>query len=268
MRAPSFFACVAAGLLAAQAALGQALDTVLLTNGGRVRGQVMEDTAQVVSVLLPDGTTRKIPRAEVARVDYAGTAPPATTPAAPDGPPCSRDADCAADRFCDARDRCVPRAPLAPPPGAPPYVGPGTFAPSGDGRTETVGIKGLWLTGLIVFGSVYVAGIPAAAGISAAAGSKEPGSHAGMMAIPFAGPWLEAAGVVEEESSEGTPGFVAVGALQIVGATLFIIGVSVRRERRMTATSLVDHAPLPRPFITYGPLGRPSGGGLAIGGAL
>ena len=131
-----------------------------------------------------------------------------------------------------------------------------------------MGIKGLWLTGLIVFGSVYVAGIPAAAGISAAAGSKEPGSHAGMMAIPFAGPWLEAAGVVEEESSEGTPGFVAVGALQIVGATLFIIGVSVRRERRMTATSLVDHAPLPRPFITYGPLGRPSGGGLAIGGAL
>lgn len=72
--------CLLAVLAFSGVTWAQALDNVYLTNGGRVRGQVMEDDGKGVSVLLADGSTRKIPRAEVMRVEYAGSAASAAPP--------------------------------------------------------------------------------------------------------------------------------------------------------------------------------------------
>jgi hypothetical protein len=64
-------------------------DVVLLKNGGRVRGTVIqEDPVQGVRVRLPDGTIRAVKPAEVKQVLYADaaaapTAKPAASPAAP-----------------------------------------------------------------------------------------------------------------------------------------------------------------------------------------
>jgi len=55
-------------------------DTVLLSQGGVLRGTVIEDVPGSDLVLqMPDGSMRRIPRADVFRVDYA--APPSQEPA-------------------------------------------------------------------------------------------------------------------------------------------------------------------------------------------
>jgi hypothetical protein len=64
-----------------------AIDTVRLTNGGRLRGTVIVDDPSGVQVQLADGTTRKLKRQEVKTIEYAEhtqAAPPAVTvPPAP-----------------------------------------------------------------------------------------------------------------------------------------------------------------------------------------
>jgi hypothetical protein len=72
---------------------GEAVDTVFLTNGGRVRGAVMVDDAKVVSIKLADGKTKEIARGEVMRVEYAATAAAATTEAAPVKPKARAEAE-------------------------------------------------------------------------------------------------------------------------------------------------------------------------------
>jgi hypothetical protein len=47
-----------------------AFDVVHLEDGGRVRGTVVVDDKQGVEVMLPDKSTRKIPRKEIERVEY------------------------------------------------------------------------------------------------------------------------------------------------------------------------------------------------------
>ncbi len=63
-------------------------DTVILSSGGVLRGTVVEDVpgADLV-LLLPDGTSRKIPRAEIVRVDWAGPPPPPPAYPEPPSPP-------------------------------------------------------------------------------------------------------------------------------------------------------------------------------------
>jgi len=62
-------------------------DTVVLTNGGVLRGTVVEDVPGTDVVLqMPDGTLRRLPRAEVMRVDYAqppGPPPESAPPPVP-----------------------------------------------------------------------------------------------------------------------------------------------------------------------------------------
>lgn len=76
-----------AALAASPAYAEEAIDTVWLANGGRVRGAVMVDDAKVVSIKLADGKTREIARAEVMRVEYAGTAAAAEVKPPPTGKP-------------------------------------------------------------------------------------------------------------------------------------------------------------------------------------
>lgn len=87
------------------------LDTVFLTQGGRVRGRVIEELpGEGVTILLPDGTTRRYPSNDIARIEYAdgsvsvrrGPYPTRPPPAAP---------------------------PPGPPPAAPPPPQPRGFAP-------------------------------------------------------------------------------------------------------------------------------------------
>jgi hypothetical protein len=62
-------------------------DTVVLTNGGILRGTVVEDLPGASLVLeMPDGKVRTIPRPEIAQVDYAGMLSPAGSDPFPDPP--------------------------------------------------------------------------------------------------------------------------------------------------------------------------------------
>jgi hypothetical protein len=76
------------------------LDTVFLVGGGRVRGRVIEELpGEGVTLVIPDGTTRRYAPEQVARVEYAdGTVsrrrelrttrpPPPRSPPPPYGPP-------------------------------------------------------------------------------------------------------------------------------------------------------------------------------------
>jgi hypothetical protein len=46
-------------------------DTVFTAEGGRIIGTVVEESAQTVSVQLPDGTFRRLPRRDVVRIEYS-----------------------------------------------------------------------------------------------------------------------------------------------------------------------------------------------------
>lgn len=89
-------AILAAALLAA----APQNDTVYTADGGRLVGTVVEESPQGVTVQLPDGTTRKLGRSQVTRIEYSDGS--VSTPSRPAPPPPSY------------------RAPPAPPPYAPP----------------------------------------------------------------------------------------------------------------------------------------------------
>ncbi|HEU4381861.1 MAG TPA: hypothetical protein VFR85_00050 [Anaeromyxobacteraceae bacterium] len=81
----STFAILVALALSMQA---QSLDTVVLKGGGILRGTVVEDVpGQDLVLLMPDGTTRKVPRAEVVRVEWAAPPGQPVPPAPPGIPP-------------------------------------------------------------------------------------------------------------------------------------------------------------------------------------
>lgn len=125
----------------------------------------------------------------------------------------------------------------------------------------------MWLSvlGFSVFGTVYLGSIPLTAAIASGGGSKFAMSHAGVMAIPFAGPWLEAAGVVESESSSGAPGLAVLGVLQVVGATLGIIGsVGCERIRPVAADAPKESTWELEPSFTFGPSGAPEGAIVSV----
>ncbi len=84
------------------------LDTVLLTDGGLVRGTIVENRpGEDLVLLLPDGATWRIPREQVFAVDYA-------RPPAPEAPP-------------PGEAQPVEEAPAPAPPG--PWYGPSPVRP-------------------------------------------------------------------------------------------------------------------------------------------
>ncbi|WP_242345236.1 hypothetical protein [Anaeromyxobacter terrae] len=90
------------------------LDTVFLVTGGRVRGRVIEEVSEGVTILVPDGTTRRIPAEQIARIAYA-------------------------DGTVRVRREPSPRPPPArrpPPPAGPPYAGPPPYAPPAQARAQ------------------------------------------------------------------------------------------------------------------------------------
>jgi hypothetical protein len=69
-------------LLAGPALADDVRDTIMLANGGRIRGTVMEEDPKAgVLIRLPDGTTKRIPDREVNEVVYGGATPQRAAPA-------------------------------------------------------------------------------------------------------------------------------------------------------------------------------------------
>jgi hypothetical protein len=97
-------------------------DTVYTANGGRLVGTVVEETPQAVTIQLPDGTTRRLSRADVTRIEYAdGSVSAPSRPAPPAPPPTYR------------TPPPQPSYPPQPPPPAyrppPPAYGPPPYGP-------------------------------------------------------------------------------------------------------------------------------------------
>jgi hypothetical protein len=72
-------------LVAALLAAASPADTVFTVDGGRITGTVLEESATSgVTIQTPDGSVRRIDRAQVSRIEFAdGTVSPARPPAAP-----------------------------------------------------------------------------------------------------------------------------------------------------------------------------------------
>src|SRR4051812_830538 len=79
----SLFCGAALLALEGHARADEPVDTVFLSNGGRVRGTVMVETPSELTIRLNDGTVRSLKPADVAKVQYAGSnaAPPSPAPA-------------------------------------------------------------------------------------------------------------------------------------------------------------------------------------------
>jgi hypothetical protein len=190
------------GLLASTPAQAdESTDTVLLTNGGRVRGLVMEEDPQKgTSIKLLDGTVRRLNSNEVKQVLYGGRSavespPPVTSPAV--------------SSSHGGASLAVVTAPQAAPPGVLPALDDRTPVRArgpADGGTG----KGLITAGLV---TLSVGGLIAAVG-GAIAGTE---SNTGGALGPAIGT-------------------VAVGGgVFAVGAIIALVGVGVRAGSSSTA---------------------------------
>src|SRR5262245_54435307 len=166
-------------------------DTVLLANGGRLRGVVIaDDPDQGVTIKLADGTTRTVQRAQVKSVQYgqpsAGTGAPAGLQLVPAA--------------------VVTLAPAAPAPAPGPAAGP---APAAGGERTHRRI-GLLVTGISLAG-LGVLALPVGGGMLAAA------HHAKTCGLdPCSDERLEATGA----------GMMITGGVFIAAGTpLFIVGM-------------------------------------------
>jgi hypothetical protein len=176
------------------------VDTVLMTNGGRVRGTVMEEDPQKgTSIKLLDGTVKKLSPAEVKRVIYAGA------PAAPAKPPPV------------APTVVAPAMPVAPGMVAPmpaampgvlpamdsqPYYGAGPYYGQVPRPQAHKGGKGLIITGLVL---LSVGAASAAVGGALIADDSSDG-----------------------ETTGGIGACIAGGSLVLIGGILTLVGAAVR----------------------------------------
>ncbi len=218
----AFFASLTAGFTAH----AQSLDEVATIDGGRIRGIVVVEDGEGVLIELADGTTRKIPRAEIMKISYgdatdAAPAEPATAPTAVLPDRASRD--------------------------------------DGGGNVG----RGLWVSGAISWGVIYAATVGTAGGV-VAANDSDP-TTVGIAAIPLAGPFA-VIGVEGDNLETGhIGGIVALGASQILAATLFFIGVGI--DASSSSSHGAAQAP-PRPPVGASPWLTPDAGGGSVFGAF
>ena len=195
-------------------------DTVVLTDGGRIRGHVMEDDESGVSVILVDGTTNRVPRSRVSKVQYHGT--PEAAHAAP-APPASAGPTAPAAG-------AVSSAPLASPAPLPALPDPGQYRGGGQHLTA------LWVTGLAVFSVAYLVGIP----ITAATDQTDTHSKSvAEVSVPLVGPFLLLGDSANSLTGAETAGLVASAILQNAGVAMFIIGATARVGGSDSAVALV-----------------------------
>ena len=131
-------------LAAALIAASPQFDTVYTADGGRLIGTVVEESAQGISVQLPDGTTRRLAPNEVSRIEYAdGSVSTPSRPAPP--PPAYRP-----PAYAPPPPSYAPPAyrPVQPPPQpAPAYAGPRGGRPPITPLYGAFGLGGSFLNG-------------------------------------------------------------------------------------------------------------------------
>jgi hypothetical protein len=137
-------------------------DVVMLANGGRMRGTVVEhDPSKSTTIRLLDGTTRKLKASEVARIQYGEAAVPAAAlpVAAPLPPP------------------APPPVVLAPVSFAAPAATPRRAADSDDASAVETRMKSkpLFVTGIILMGVGAVAAVAGGAYYAAHSGTQTAG---------------------------------------------------------------------------------------------
>lgn len=205
-----------------------AVDTVVLKSGGKLRGVVMEqDPRTGVSIKLLDGTTRAIPAADVASVEYGSPASASPPPAV--------------------------SAPSAAAPGVPtgPSTAPVRSTPPADGAIPaqhmedhvTHGIPAIWIPGLVIFLTTYATAI---AVVAATADDRVRGKSIGYAAIPLFG--AIPAFADEDARPEGAGNYAAIIAgtiLENVGMAMFIGGLAAPRHHQVMVNNA---APLPVDF--------------------
>ena len=88
---------------------------------------------------------------------------------------------------------------------------------------ETHSIVWLQVTGAVTWATAYLAGI----GVTAAVGAS--GGEVGILAIPFAGPWMCLAGSCRAPAPYAAA-LVADGIVQVTGLVLFILGTALHTD--------------------------------------
>jgi hypothetical protein len=102
-------------------------DTVYTADGGRIVGTVVEESPQGVTVQMPDGTTRRLSRNQVARIEYSdGSVSTPSRPAPPAQPPQYRAPPAPPPSYGQPPPAYRPPPPpgYAPPSQPPAYAGP------------------------------------------------------------------------------------------------------------------------------------------------
>jgi hypothetical protein len=155
-------------LIAVMLAAAASPDTLFIANGGRVRGSVIEESPQAVSIQLLDGSTRRYEIKEVLRIEYGDGSvstprppPPPPPPATAPGPQVITPQVGGAPQVIVAGGAASqqptiivmpcpappPAAPVPPPPETAPAVHPG--GPSSSPVYLSLGLGGLTMSGKI-----------------------------------------------------------------------------------------------------------------------
>jgi hypothetical protein len=195
--------------LASAAHAGDADDTVLLTNGGRVRGTVLEeDPTTGVRLRMPDGKVRTFKKAQVKSVKYGGEA--ADAQPAPAAPPTSAPVVSAPPEPARAPDLAS-------------YGGqPAGFGPSQDQPVPKHRRVGLLVTGIVAMGAGVIL-LPIGGAVFAINANKEcQGSSGGFGSTPLT-TYSYKCGSDGEAAGGATMG--VGGGLLAVGTVFFILGV-------------------------------------------
>ena len=264
---------LAAALLLGVSPASAADDVILLKNGGRVRGQVIEDDGVRVRVLLADKTVRVMPKAEVLRIEYADAAtsspavPTSPAPVATPAPPAAAaPAPAQAPAASPAGTIAIPTA-VAPAAPAAPAQRP-AFPPLTSRRVEggarhqlEVGEQPqlpLVLAGFGGFVGIYVVTVVVAHLNDNDRKNRITPAHS---AIPVVGPFL-IAGLSRDADTNADVTLVLFGAVQIAALGVGVAGLIFQREKM---SWIPDNAAASiEPVVTIGE----HGGVFGLRGAL
>jgi hypothetical protein len=209
--------------------------TIYLKNGGLVNGDVMEVMPnQYATIKLADGTVRKVEWGEIDRVDTGSTPAPEQAPTQPPVQPAPQPA---------------PQPAVTPMP-AP--VAPAVPTPTIRYEERTShGVPAVFIPGFVTLGVSW--GVTIVVGIEVSAhndpnysddsssdfydssdGGTPKGIDVAASLIPLVGPWI---GLGSGESRVPDAVWVVSGVTQMVGLTLGVVGLALKRTRRVPVYS-------------------------------
>ncbi len=113
------------------------------------------------------------------------------------------------------------------------------MTPAGSVRVETRPRTGLVVAGAVLFGVGWLVGGAITVAIDAADDGEVSGAS-GFTFIPLAGPWIDLA--TQELTGGQAAGILAQGILEVVGLTMFIVGLAARREVQVPTAFIGDGA--------------------------